>query len=70
MIEQEINHIVNQVVNDGKLRATADATDGVLNSDLSMICVGTPGKRNGGLNPTYVKSVCQDIGKAIAMKNS
>jgi GDP-mannose 6-dehydrogenase len=32
--------------------------------------VGTPSKGNGGLDPTYVKSVCKDIGQAIAMKDS
>jgi GDP-mannose 6-dehydrogenase len=68
VIEHEIDDIVNVSVSAGYLRATTDAAEGVRNSDLSMICVGTPSRDNGSLDLTYVERVCNDIGHAIATK--
>jgi GDP-mannose 6-dehydrogenase len=69
VIEKDIDEIVFQVVADGCLRATTDATEGVLSSDLSLICVGTPSNENGSLDLTFVERVCQDIGRALAQKD-
>ena len=51
------------------LRATNDAQEAVLASDVSLICVGTPGKANGSLDLTFVKRVCREIGEALAAKD-
>lgn len=69
VIEQEIDELVAQSVSTGHLRATTDATEGVLESDLSLICVGTPSNDNGSLNLDYVERVCHDIGQALAQKD-
>jgi len=69
VIEQDIGDIIAQVVGDGLLRATTDATDGVLNSELSLICVGTPSNENGSLDLTFVERVCHDIGRALAQQD-
>jgi GDP-mannose 6-dehydrogenase len=41
-----------------------------LNSDLSLICVGTPSSDNGSLDLTFVERVCRDIGQALAHKDT
>ncbi len=68
VIEQDIDEIIARSVAAGRLRATADATEGVLNSDLSLICVGTPSHENGSLELAFVERVCRDIGQALAQK--
>ena len=35
-----------------------------------MICVGTPSKNTGDLDLTFIARVCEDIGKAIARKET
>jgi GDP-mannose 6-dehydrogenase len=70
MIEQDLGDIIVQTVADGHLRATTDASEGILNSDLSLICVGTPSKDNGGLDLSFVKRVCHDIGQVLTRKES
>jgi GDP-mannose 6-dehydrogenase len=45
VIEQDLDETVAQVVSTGSLRATSDAPDAVLNSDLSLVCVGAPTAR-------------------------
>ena len=40
----------------------------VNNSDISLICVGTPSNSNGSLNLEYVGTVCREIGTALENK--
>ena len=70
VIEQDIDEMIAQAVADGRLKATADAQAGVLNSDLSIICVGTPSSDNGSLDLTFVERVCRDIGQALTHKDT
>src|SRR6185437_101499 len=68
IIEHGLDEVLLSVVQAGKLRATVDSRQAVLESDVSLICVGTPSNSNGSLNTRYVESVCQEIGLAINQK--
>jgi GDP-mannose 6-dehydrogenase len=68
IVEPGIQELIAQAVKDGRLRATTDAAEAVAASDLSLVSVGTPGNRNGSLDLTYVKRVCQQIGEALSSK--
>ena len=54
----------------GNLKALQSAYVAIKETDISIICVGTPSKKNGGLNLDYIKSVCEEIGTAIKKKDS
>ena len=69
IVEPQINELIDQVVQEGKLRATTDSLKAVTSSDVSLVCVGTPSKPNGSLNLDHVRKVCEEIGAAIAAKN-
>jgi GDP-mannose 6-dehydrogenase len=68
VIEQDIDEIISAVVRSGNLRVTTSAAEGVLGSDISLICVGTPSHQNGSLDLTFVERVVRDIGQALAEK--
>ncbi|HJU74642.1 MAG TPA: UDP-glucose/GDP-mannose dehydrogenase family protein [Gemmatimonadaceae bacterium] len=70
IVEHGIAELVAQVRTDGRMRATTDVSDAVQNSDVSLICVGTPSKPNGSLELTYVERVCAQIGAALRDKAS
>src|SRR3546814_6808635 len=53
----------------GQLRATTDPLDAILNSDVSMVCVGTPSRENGSLNVDTVVQVCRQIGECLRQKD-
>src|SRR6185436_11222248 len=58
IVEPQINELIDQVVQEGKLRATTDSLKAVASSDVSLVCVGTPSKPNGSLNLDHVRKVC------------
>ena len=70
IIEPGLRELLSELSKSGRLRATTDVEDAVLNTDVSFICVGTPSRDNGSLNLDYVKRVCEQIGKALAEKSA
>ncbi|MBI4787774.1 MAG: UDP-glucose/GDP-mannose dehydrogenase family protein [Chloroflexi bacterium] len=69
IVEYGLEELLRKGVYDGRIRATSDTTSAVLESDLSLICVGTPSQSNGMLDLTYVERVCEGIGAALASKS-
>jgi len=65
IVEQHIGEIIARQVAAGRLSATTDVAAAILHSDLSLICVGTPGLANGGIDLKYVRRVCEQIGSAL-----
>ena len=70
IIEKDIGQMVADSVVAGKLRATTDVREAVFETEVSMICVGTPSQLNGNLDLSYVRRVCEQIGAALAVKDS
>lgn len=70
IIEKQIGEIIKSVVDNGRLRATTNASEAVANSELSLVCVGTPSQLNGDLDISHVRRVCEHIGAAIKNKTS
>lgn len=68
IIEKDIGEIIAAAVADGKLRASTDVNEAVQQTEMSLICVGTPSQLNGSLDLSYVRRVCEQIGEAIKSK--
>lgn len=69
IVEAGIGELLNEMVSSGHLSATTNSHEAILNSDLSVVCVGTPSNQNGSLDLTYVTRVCEEIGTALKEKN-
>ena len=70
IVEPGIQELIGEAVNQGRLRATSDCEQAVLESDLSLVCVGTPGNHNGSLDLSYIERVCHEIGAALQKKSN
>jgi len=70
VIEAGLDAMMAQNVKARRLSADARAADAIAASDLSMICVGTPSADNGDLDLQFVWRVCEQIGRALADKQS
>lgn len=68
LVEQSLGELIDEAVRAGRLRATANAEQAVHETDMSLICVGTPSQLNGSLDLSYVRKVCEQIGAALRHK--
>jgi GDP-mannose 6-dehydrogenase len=70
IVEQGLNGLIREQAARGTLRATTSTAEAVAASDLSLLCVGTPSRRNGSLDLTYLVRVCEEIGDALRDKRA
>ena len=63
IVEPGLEELLQEGVRAGRLRATTSTNEAVRSSDLSLICVGTPSRKNGSLDLSYLVRVCEQIGK-------
>jgi GDP-mannose 6-dehydrogenase len=68
IIEVEIGEMIASTVREGRLRATDDVARAVCETELSLVCVGTPSQSNGNLDLSYIRRVCEEIGAVLRKK--
>jgi GDP-mannose 6-dehydrogenase len=54
----------------GRIRATPEVDEAVRESDISVVCVGTPSAPSGALDLRYVETVSAQLGAAIRRKGT
>src|SRR5262249_42516421 len=52
IVEPGLAELLSRAASENRLRATTDPTEAVRETEVSLICVGTPGRRNGSLDLT------------------
>ncbi|MCA1703987.1 MAG: nucleotide sugar dehydrogenase [Actinobacteria bacterium] len=70
VIEAGVEGLIRQGLAAGSLRATRDSSSAVLDTEISIVCVGTPSQRNGDLDLSHVENVCRQIGSVLATKEA
>ena len=68
VLEKGINELLESSRNADRLVGTTDATRAVCESELSIVCVGTPSEPNGRIDLSHLKRACEEIGEGIARK--
>lgn len=68
IVEANLEPYLKQAVESGRLTVTDDATEAVHNTEISLLCVGTPSKENGDLRTDYLERVARQIGEALITK--
>jgi GDP-mannose 6-dehydrogenase len=69
VVETGLEKMIADAHKAGRLTATTSARDAVLNTDASIICVGTPNNRDGSLDLRAVHETANAIGVAMAEKS-
>jgi len=70
IFESGLDDMLSFSVTSGNLRATSDVKLAIQESNISIICVGTPSNSDGSINTRYIEGVCIEIAKYISFKNS
>lgn len=68
--EEGLDALTTKAVKAGLLSATVDIAQAVRESEVSIICVGTPSRKNGNIDLTHLEEVCSEIGEALAEKEA
>ena len=69
VIEKGMDSIVLKTVKEKTFSATVSAMDAILNTEISMICVGTPSAEDGQINLQHLKDVSEEIGRVLKKIN-
>lgn len=70
IVEAGLDELIQEGIESGRLRATVYGHTAVSQSDISLICVGTPSNGNGSLNYKYIENVGREIGAALKETDS
>ncbi len=63
--ERGLERLIGRAVRRGNLRATLSAAEAVERSNVSLVCVGTPSRRDGSVNLDFVRRAVGEIGRAL-----
>jgi UDPglucose 6-dehydrogenase len=55
--------------NKGRFYATKDYREAIQNSEVTLICVGTPSMEDGSIDLSYVKASAEQIGRSLSEKD-
>ncbi|WP_332701792.1 GDP-mannose 6-dehydrogenase [Devosia sp.] len=69
IVEPGLEQLLEQGIKTGRLRGSTDVASAVRDTELSMLCVGTPSKKNGDLELHFIESVCREIGFSLRDKD-
>ena len=69
IVEPGLAELIERNVAAGRLSATTDPAAAVAATELSLISVSTPSRKNGSLDLTYLTRVCEQIGEALRDKD-
>ncbi len=66
--EAGLDELVSAGVAAGRLQATPDTAEAVAQSEISLVCVGTPSRPDGSLDLAGVERACGEIGAGLARR--
>jgi GDP-mannose 6-dehydrogenase len=67
--EPGLDELLSRMSAAARITVTDDTATAVRTSELSLICVGTPSRRNGSLDSSFLERVIEQIGAAIAQSD-
>ena len=68
VVEEGMVDLMQAVAASGRVKVTTDVREAVLESEISLICVGTPSAANGSQDQSAVLRLSADIGKVVREK--
>src|SRR5438046_349865 len=68
VVEEGMVDLMARVAASGRVSVTTDVIQAVLDSELSLICVGTPSAPNGSQDQSAIVKLAHDLGRAMRGK--
>ena len=68
VVEEGMVELMQSVAASGRIKVSTDAGQAVLDSDISLVCVGTPSAANGSQDQGAILRLAHEMGLALAAK--
>ncbi len=68
VVEEGMVDLMAQVAGNGRVSVTTDVQAAILDTEISLVCVGTPSAANGSQDQGAVIGLARQIGRALAQK--
>ena len=69
VVEEGMVELMRDVAASGRVTVTTDARQAVLDTEISLVCVGTPSAANGSQDQSAVLRLAEQLGQALARKS-
>jgi GDP-mannose 6-dehydrogenase len=69
-VEKDLQELIRSGRASGRLKATRDSGEAIRETEISLVCVGTPSRKNNDLDVSHVRKVSEEIGQALAAKSA
>lgn len=69
IVEKDIDEIIKQQRAAGRISATTDFREAIVQTEISIVAVGTPSSQKGHLNLEYIFHVAENIGEVLMEKH-
>lgn len=69
IVEKDLPELLKAGQTQKLISAMTDTRQAIMQTEISLICVGTPSRSNGSLNTKYLENVCAEIGGALSVKS-
>ncbi len=70
VVEEGMVDLMQRVADSGQVTVTTDAQQAVRDSEISLVCVGTPSAANGSQDQGAILRLAAEIGRALAAKDA
>jgi len=70
IVEEGTDELIRNAVSVGRLKAVTDPEEAIDQTEVSLVCVGTPSLSNGGLDLRHIRKVSEEIGNNLQQKTS
>jgi len=70
VVEEGMVALMQQVAASGRVSVTTDSEQAVLDSELSLVCVGTPSAANGSQDQGAILALAASLGRALRKKST
>lgn len=70
VVEEGMVDLVQRVAASGLVKVTQDSAYAIANSEISLVCVGTPSANNGSQDQSAMLRLAQQAGEAMRQKSS
>lgn len=65
IVEKDIDELIKKNFDGGLISATSNSNEAIENSEVAIICVGTPNDQYGHLDMTHIHTVAHELGRAL-----